>query len=218
MNLHAAEKAVVHAVEAVVDGVMPCWSCKGPVACGTPFCPICVAVQPPGQADHFARLGVEHTFDLDDKTLDRRYFDLLRHLHPDRFATKTPCERMLSQQQATSLNEAYETLRDPLRRAAYLVILDGRDPLGDEASMANDPELLMETMERREALADAETPDAVEAIAATAAEEAAGCVEALSTAFAAGDVDGACHLILRLKYLRKLGEETRGRRAVLAAG
>jgi molecular chaperone HscB len=218
MNLQAAQKAVAHAVESTVDGVMPCWSCKGPVACGIPFCPICVAVQPPGQADHFARLGVEHTFDLDDKTLDRRYFDLLRHLHPDRFATKTPCERMLSQQQATSLNEAYETLRDPLRRATYLAILDGRDPLGDEATMANDPELLMETMERREALAEAETLDAVEAVAAAAVEEAAGCVDALSAAFRAGDIDGACRLILRLKYLRKLGEETRGRRAVLAQG
>jgi hypothetical protein len=76
----------------------------------------------------------------------------------------------------------------------------------------------METMERREALADAKTLDAVEAVAAAAAEGAADCVDALSAAFAAGDVDGACRLILRLKYLLKLGEETRGRRAVLAQG
>jgi len=217
MNLQAAEKAVARAVEATIDGVMPCWSCKGPVDCGTPFCPICIAVQPPGQADHFARLGIVASFDLDDATLDRCYFDLLRLLHPDRFATRTPCERMLSQQQATSVNDAYETLRDPLKRAAYLAGLQGGDPLAEEGTMAPDPELLMETMEKREALAEADTIEAVDALAAVAVDESRACVGALSAAFAVNDLDGACRHVVRLKFLRKLGEEARGRRAVLTA-
>ena len=59
------------------DGrVLPCWSCKGPVATGALFCGVCEAVQPPGQADPFSRLGFEALFDVDTAELDRRYFNL----------------------------------------------------------------------------------------------------------------------------------------------
>ena len=100
--------------------ISPCWSCKGPVDGEAFFCPICETVQPPGQIDHFSRLGIECSFDVDGDALDQCYFGLQQRLHPDRFATRTSSERLLSQQQATSLNEAYETLKDPLRRAAFL--------------------------------------------------------------------------------------------------
>ncbi len=195
--------------------VVPCWSCKGPVDCGAFFCPICDAVQPPGQTDHFSRLGLSRTFDVDGETLDRCYFDLQRRLHPDRFATKTPCERMLSQQQATSLNEAYETLKDPLRRAAYLVGLKGGTVLGHEDSLANDRELLMETMERRESLSEAETAEQVDAIVAVTADDIETCVARMSGAFSGGDLEAACRLTTRLKYLRKLAEEARIQKAKL---
>jgi molecular chaperone HscB len=184
-----------------------CWSCKGPVAEGAPFCAVCGAVQPPGQADHFARLGLESAFDLDTDELDRRYFELQRLLHPDRFATKAPSEKVLSQQQATSLNEAYETLKDPLSRADYLIGLGGGG--GTAEVGVPDGELLQESLELREALAEAATLEAIDALARRAADDIDACTAELSARFSASDLEGARRQAVRLKYLRKLAEETR---------
>ena len=196
--------------------VLPCWSCKGPVEAGHPFCPTCEAVQAPGQADHFSRLGLAVSFDLDVTALDKRYFEMQRQLHPDRFATHTSRERALSQLQATSLNEAYEALKDPLHRAEYLVHLKGKDVLPEGCHLVNDQAVLMEAMELREALLEAETPEDVKAIAKRAGNDIDDCIARLSDLFANGDIEGACRLTTRLKYLRKLADETRVRKIQLA--
>jgi len=199
-------------------GIVACWSCHGPVADGIAFCSVCGAVQPPGQADHFSRLGLEAIFDLDDGDLKHRYFDLQRRLHPDRFATHTPQERALSQQQATSINDAYETLKDTLSRADYLVHLKGTLVLPEGCNLVNDPELLEEAMELREALAEAESTAQVDALADRAVRDIKTCESLLSEAFAEEDLTAACRLTTRLKYLTKLTEEHRARRATLAGG
>jgi molecular chaperone HscB len=196
---------------------MSCWSCKGPVREGALFCSTCQAVQPPGQVDHFRRLGIAETFDVDVDALEQEYFSLQRQLHPDRFATRTARERALSQQQATALNEAYETLKDPLRRADYLIHLRGTDVLPEGCNLVNDQELLMEAMELREALAEADTPDEVRALAHRAGDDIKECVDEMTKAFEVDDFESACRLSTRLKYLTKLAEETRARRAQIAA-
>jgi molecular chaperone HscB len=195
-----------------------CWSCKGPADGAALFCPTCGAVQPPGQVDHFGRLGLSVAFDIDPSALDRRYFDCQRLLHPDRFATRTTRERALSQSQAISINEAYATLKDPLKRADYLVHLKGSGVLSEGCNLVNDQELLTESLELREALADAETPDDVDALARRASADVEGCLRALSEVFAADDLEGACRLTTRLKYLRKLVDECRLRRGRLTGG
>ena len=199
------------------DKPFPCWSCKGPVAHSTPFCGTCAAVQPPGQADHFSRLGLDVTFDLAERDLDQAYFALQRHLHPDRFAGKSAKEKSLSQQQATAINDAYETLKEPLHRADYLVHLKGMGVFPEGCNLVNDQMLLMESMELREALAEAEVPADVDAITARASEDIKSCIEQLSALFSADDIEGACRLTTRLKYLKKLAEECRARKVKLAA-
>ena len=180
-----------------------------------PFCLTCKAVQPPGQADHFARLGFPRAYDLDPKDVERRYFDLQRRLHPDRFATKAPKERALSQGQATSLNAAYETLMDPLARAVYLLRLSGIETGGDGKTVA-DPALLMEAMEMREALAEAGTAAEVDAVVAKARADADACRADLVRDFAADDLAAARTTTLRLTYLDKLIEDSRARRMNVA--
>ena len=152
-------------------GVVPCWSCKGPVAGRALFCPVCGAVQGPGQVDHFTRLGLVRTFEIDQETLDRQYFGLQRRLHPDRFATRTARERALSQAQATALNEAYETLKEPLKRAVYMLKLAGRTVDIAGTATVSDPELLMEAMEMRGELAEADSVAAVAGVSARADAE-----------------------------------------------
>lgn len=194
-----------------VDAMHSCWSCKGPVAARALFCSICGVVQPPGQIDHFARLGLQRTFDINRADLDRQYFGFQRRLHPDRFVMRSPKERALSQQQATAVNEAYEILRDPLRRADYLLHLMGRNS-GEERGRPADPDLLMEMMERREELAEASGADAVNALAARAEADVTACQNDIGKAFADSDPDRAESLTARLKYLVRLLEETRLRK------
>jgi molecular chaperone HscB len=185
------------------------------VPAAEPFCPACTAVQPPGQVDHFRRLGLARTYDLDPKTVERRYFELQRRLHPDRFATRSPREKALSQAQATALNDAYETLMDPLARAVYLLRLSGIETGGDGRTVA-DPGLLMEAMEMREALAEAGTPAEVDAVVAGARRDAEAARARLARAFADDDLEAARRTTLRLTYLDKLLDDARARRLNVA--
>lgn len=195
------------------SGPVACWSCQGPVSLGDLFCGTCKAVQAPGQIDHYARLGLDVTYDVDEGALERGYFEKQRLLHPDRFATRSAKERSLSMQQATSLNEAFETLKDPLKRADYLCHLKGIAVLTEGCDLVTDTELLMETMEMREALSEAETLDDVKVCLTRASKDIKDCVQALSDAFADDQIEKAAHLTTRLKYLNKLSEEARSYRS-----
>jgi molecular chaperone HscB len=191
------------------SGVVACWSCKGPVAARALFCATCGSVQPPHALDHFARLGLGPGFDISEDELSRRYFGLQARLHPDRFATKSARERAISMAQATALNQAYQTLRDPLARASYLLSLSGAASATRSSGTIDDPELLVESMERREELAAAESAEEVAGIAARAAADTSRCLADLSAAFKAQDLESASRLTLRLKYLTKLADEAR---------
>ena len=190
-------------------GIIACWSCKGPVSLVIAFCETCGAVQPPGQANHFLRLGLERSFDVNVEGLEQHYFDMQRQLHPDRFATRSAQEKSLSQQQATAINDAYETLKDPLKRADYLVDMLGVDVLLEGCNLVNDQALLMETMELREALVECETAEQIDVLSIRAQNDIKGCIEKLSKLFKDDDIEGACRLKTRLRYLKKLTEEIR---------
>ena len=206
------------ATESAADGknVGACWSCHGPVGRVALFCHVCGALQPPDRSDHFRRLGLSPRFEIDDKDLQRRYVAFQQRLHPDRFARKSKKERVLAEQHTVSLNEAHEALKDPLRRGAYLLQLAGRVAPTEEARTIDDPELLMETLERREALSEAMNLDAVASLAGQAGKDEAQALDALRAAFAVDDLDEATKILTRLRYLKKFAEEARARRAVLA--
>ena len=211
------ETMTATAREADPNGFQTCWSCKGPVASAAVFCATCGAVQPPGQGDHFTRLGLTRDFDVDRGDLDRRYFALQRDLHPDRFATRSAREREISLQQSTSLNQAYETVKSPLRRAEYLLSLNGVTVNAETGNRPADPDVLMEAMESREALAEAETEAEITALAEQARERHERCLDALAAAFRADDMDAAAGLAVRLKYLAKFADEARARAGAMRA-
>ena len=133
---------------------MKCWNCHSDTG-GRPFCPHCgkIAARPP-DATHFDLFGLPRSHALGLPALEKSYRELSLQLHPDRFAQAEPRERRLSLEQTTALNEAYKTLKDPVRRAFYLLKLHGVDLDRDDASaQKNLPlEFLEEVMELREAL------------------------------------------------------------------
>lgn len=187
----------------------PCWSCGGTT--DGLFCAQCSALQPPQPANLFARFGIPEAFDVDAAHVERRYFELQRKLHPDKFAARGPKEREHSLQHTANLNEAHRVLRSPLLRAEHLLRVKGHAMPDGEHTVA-DPEILMHAMEMREALAEASTRAEIEAVAAAARTEANAVVQQLSAAFATDDLAAAERLALRLRYLEKFSDEAREKR------
>lgn len=179
---------------------------------GNLFCGTCEAIQPPRPVDPFTRLALEPGFEVAPEHLDRCYFDLQRRLHPDRFATKTSRERAISVALTADINLAYETLQDPVKRAIALLEMQGVTIHAEGCNTMSDPVLLMEAMEQREALAEAETSDQVETIAAVATREKTDCLTELAEAFNTNDLSAADRLTTRLKYLMKFEDELRAAR------
>jgi len=103
--------------------------------------------------NHFELFGLPVVFDVDLADLTTRYRSLQQQLHPDRHAGGSDAERRLALQLTANLNDAYQTLRDPVRRARYLLSLQDINT-NDETDTSMDPEFLMEQMELREALAN----------------------------------------------------------------
>ena len=104
----------------------------------------------PGK-NHFELFGLPVTFDIDTADLAARYREMQRRVHPDKFANASDQDRRLSLQMTTQINDAFQTLKDPVRRGRYLLSLRGID-LDDETDTAMDPAFLMEQMELRENL------------------------------------------------------------------
>ena len=105
-------------------------------------------------ADHFSLLGMARVQTLDIATLDTRFRDVQAQVHPDKHAHSGETDRRLAMQWATRINEAYQTLKNPLNRARYLLTLLGYDPQV-ESNTAMPLEFLMAQMELREAVTDA---------------------------------------------------------------
>lgn len=105
-------------------------------------------------ADHFTLFQLPRQFRLSRADLDSHYREVQSQVHPDRFAHRGDAEKRLSMQWATRANEAYQTLKQPLDRAKYLLHLAGVD-LQAESNTAMAPDFLMEQMEWREAVMEA---------------------------------------------------------------
>jgi len=132
------------------------------------MCASCGAILPPDPAaDWFTVLGVEARYDLDVAATEARFKELSRALHPDRFATADPRARRASLQRTVQLNEAWRTLKDPVKRAEYLLSRAGFDVGGEAGAfrpgtdggakekIAVPPALLGEILDLREELAAA---------------------------------------------------------------
>lgn len=160
--------------------------------------------------DPFATLGAPRRFDLDLSALEKTHRELSRALHPDKFAQSSASERRSALEKAAAVNEAWRTLRDPIKRAealfraAGVVVGDGNEP---KAS----PAFLMDVLEQREALAEARGKKDLAAVAKLgdamrARSEAAE--KRLAEGFAAGeDAKGLLPLLGELRFFKRFLDE-----------
>jgi molecular chaperone HscB len=105
------------------DATTSCWSCGTMRAMH--FCSACGKVQPAVPVDYFTFFGFQRKLDLDTSALEKEFYALSRRLHPDAVAQAEAQERAWSLEQSSQLNDAYRTLKDPIKRTEYLLRLEG---------------------------------------------------------------------------------------------
>ena len=115
------------------------------------------------QSNDFELFGLPQRFGQDRAAIDARWKELQREAHPDRFAAQGAAAQRVAMQWSVRINEAYQRLKDPLKRAAYLCELHGA-PVNAENNTAMPAEFLIEQMEWREALDEAACETDLEAL------------------------------------------------------
>ena len=115
------------------------------------------------QSNDFELFGLTQQFAQERSVLDARWKALQGQAHPDKFAAQGAAAQRLAMQWSVRVNEAHQRLRDPIRRGAYMCELAGA-PIDAERNTAMPTEFLMQQMAWREALDDADTEDAMEAL------------------------------------------------------
>ena len=126
-----------------------CWSCQAATS-GDHCCAACGKIQPlPRGTDYFAFFGLPPKLRLDEAEIEKRFHQLSWKLHPDNFVRAGEYERELSLERSSQVNDAYRTLRDPIRRVEYLLARAGVRKEGEQKQQAP-PELLEEVFELNE--------------------------------------------------------------------
>ena len=192
-----------------------CWSCSAELGAVGLFCGTCHVVQPGSSQNHFDLFHLPQGFAIDYAQLEKKYLELQHQLHPDRFAAKPGSEKLLSQTQALQVNEAYHTLKDPLRRASYLLRLHGVDYDIHAERTVHDQDLLMEMMQRRESLAEAGSIEALQEMLSGTTAEIDLQLNALERDITSANWTAVKTMLLRLQYLRKFCDDARQRQLAL---
>jgi molecular chaperone HscB len=158
-------------------------------------------------SDDFELFGVPRRFAQDRAALDARWRALQAEVHPDRFAAEGAAAQRVAMQWAVRVNEAYQRLKDPLKRAAYLCELQGQ-PVNAESNTAMPPAFLMQQMEWREALDDAAGVGAVEALADEVAAHRATALDELGrTLDERGDASAAAQQVRALMFVERFAQD-----------
>lgn len=159
--------------------------------------------------NHFDLFHLPQHFAIDVKALEQAYHQVQSQAHPDKFANASDAEKRVAMQWATRANEAYQTLKSPLRRARYLCELNGVD-LQTESNTAMAPGFLMQQMEWRETLDDAKAGkdiDALEQLHTDLQSEKKAEIARIETLLDGGDFTQAGQLVRQLMFLDKFGQE-----------
>jgi molecular chaperone HscB len=175
----------------------------------------------PIQDNHFMLFGLPASFAVDGRALEDAYKRVQAQIHPDRFASATAAERRAAMQWAARANEAFQTLRSPLRRAAYLCELNG-SPIEAESNTAMPGAFLAQQMRWREDLDEvrastdraglqALTKD-VDALRATTLKQLEVTLDQEH------DFRAAAALVRQLMFIEKFGDELAAVVETTAAG
>jgi molecular chaperone HscB len=163
----------------------------------------------------FQLFGLPQRFAQERAEIDRRWKELQREAHPDRFAGEGASAQRAALQWSVRINEAYQRLKDPLKRASYLCELLGA-PINAENNTAMPPEFLVEQMEWREALDEADGEEDLDALSERVLQrrrEMLGTIQQLLDL--EGDAPAAAQQVRALMFVERFAADVESRLAQL---
>lgn len=163
--------------------------------------------------NYFQLFDIEDSFDIDLNQLSSTYQSLQKMVHPDRFAHASSQEQLLAVQKSAEINDAYQVLKNPLKRAEYLLIQRGVD-MPNEKNTYGDTSFLMRQMELREMLEEVKHANDVESALFEAQQVLATEYHAISGQMTKQIAENnpasdalACDNLRKLKFYQKLNIE-----------
>jgi molecular chaperone HscB len=157
---------------------------------------------------HFEWFSIPRNFDIDLRSLRAKYLDLQKQLHPDKSAGLPDANQSQAIVLNTRLNDAYDSLKDPVKRAIYLLELSGVEYDADRQTQ-NDPIYLMQQLEIREELGDLEVDsphldESLDKFRSLALSQLEQYSEEFSLAYDKADWPLSCAAIGRMMFAGKL--------------
>ncbi|HTJ94668.1 MAG TPA: Fe-S protein assembly co-chaperone HscB [Pararobbsia sp.] len=160
-------------------------------------------------ADHFELFHLPRRFNVDARALDEAYRAVQTQVHPDRFAAAGEAQKRVAMQWASQANDAYQTLRQPLKRAIYLLHLRGVDVQAED-NTAMEPAFLMQQMEWRERIEDAagsRNIDELESLGRELRDDARIRFDKLAALLDSQADQGAAEAVRQLMFIERVSEE-----------
>jgi molecular chaperone HscB len=163
------------------------------------------------QSNDFQIFGLPERFAVERGELDARWKELQRQAHPDRFASADPASQRLAMQWSVRINEAYQRLKDPVKRAAYLCEMRGA-PIEAENNTAMPADFLMQQMQWREDLDEADGAEALERMADEVAAARRERIGELQRALdVQGDAASAARQVRALMFIERFARDVEDR-------
>ena len=160
-------------------------------------------------SQYFNLFQLEPSFNIDTEALEQTYRALAARFHPDKFASASAFEQKQAVMMSSTINDAYRTLKSPIDRAAYLLKSQNIDADAPEHTSFS-PEFLMQQMEWRETLMDAQMEqnhDAIRALDQEIQEVHNNLYQDLQQAFEQQDYESAAQWVRHGRFLNKLRNE-----------
>ena len=160
-------------------------------------------------SQYFNLFQLEPSFNIDTEALEQTYRALAARFHPDKFASASAFEQKQAVMMSSTINDAYRTLKSPIDRAAYLLKSQNIDADAPEHTSFS-PEFLMQQMEWRETLMDAQMEQnhyAIRALDQEIQEVQSNLYQDLQQAFEQQDYESAAQWVRHGRFLNKLRNE-----------
>jgi Fe-S protein assembly co-chaperone hscB len=160
-------------------------------------------------SQYFNLFQLEPSFNIDTEALEQTYRALAARFHPDKFASASAFEQKQAVMMSSTINDAYRTLKSPIDRAAYLLKSQNIDADAPEHTSFS-PEFLMQQMEWRETLMDAQMEqnhDAIRALDQEIQKVQSNLYQDLQQAFEQQDYESAAQWVRHGRFLNKLRNE-----------
>ena len=160
-------------------------------------------------SQYFNLFQLEPSFNIDTEALEQTYRALAARFHPDKFASASAFEQKQAVMMSSTINDAYRTLKSPIDRAAYLLKSQNIDADAPEHTSFS-PEFLMQQMEWRETLMDAQMEqnhDAIQALDQEIQEVQSSLYQDLQQAFEQQNYESAAQWVRHGRFLNKLRKE-----------